>query len=383
MITWGAMVYTADEAAKQLEERRRLGRDRRPAHGHAVGQGGRARERAQDARRCSSCTRTRAPAASAPRSRRRSPRRRSRTSTRPVKRIAAPDTPVPFSPPLEKAFIPQVDDVAAGLQRARGVLGGAPWPPEPRSTSSCRRWACPSPRARSRSGSSRRARRVEADEALLEISTDKVDTEVPSPASGVVAADPRPGGRDGRGRHDARRDRARGRRRRRRRRARRRPSRRRRRRPTSRWPPRARASATSRRRPPQPAPSPRPRRAAPPAEPPQPSRRSGTAARSSRRSSRGSPPSTASTRPGAGHRPRRPRDEEGHPRLHRVGGAAAQRHASQASARRRRAAPAPPPAPAAPRSRAGAAARRAAQRRRRPAPAAAGRGAAPASSSSR
>jgi 2-oxoisovalerate dehydrogenase E1 component beta subunit len=34
----------------------------------------------------------------------------------PVKRIAAPDTPVPFSPPLEKAFIPQVDDVVAGLK---------------------------------------------------------------------------------------------------------------------------------------------------------------------------------------------------------------------------------------------------------------------------
>jgi 2-oxoisovalerate dehydrogenase E1 component beta subunit len=34
----------------------------------------------------------------------------------PVKRIAAPDTPVPFSPTLEKAFIPQVDDVAAGLR---------------------------------------------------------------------------------------------------------------------------------------------------------------------------------------------------------------------------------------------------------------------------
>src|SRR5919204_458697 len=28
----------------------------------------------------------------------------------PIRRIAAPDTPVPFSPPLEKAFIPQVDD---------------------------------------------------------------------------------------------------------------------------------------------------------------------------------------------------------------------------------------------------------------------------------
>ena len=34
----------------------------------------------------------------------------------PVKRIAAPDTPVPFSPPLEKAFIPQVDDVATALR---------------------------------------------------------------------------------------------------------------------------------------------------------------------------------------------------------------------------------------------------------------------------
>jgi len=34
----------------------------------------------------------------------------------PVKRIAAPDAPVPFSPPLEKAFIPQVDDVVAALR---------------------------------------------------------------------------------------------------------------------------------------------------------------------------------------------------------------------------------------------------------------------------
>jgi 2-oxoisovalerate dehydrogenase E1 component beta subunit len=34
----------------------------------------------------------------------------------PVKRIAAPDSPVPFSPPLEKAYIPQVEDVAAGLR---------------------------------------------------------------------------------------------------------------------------------------------------------------------------------------------------------------------------------------------------------------------------
>ena len=36
----------------------------------------------------------------------------------PVKRIAAPDTPVPFSPVLEKAFIPQVEDVVAGIEEA-------------------------------------------------------------------------------------------------------------------------------------------------------------------------------------------------------------------------------------------------------------------------
>jgi 2-oxoisovalerate dehydrogenase E1 component beta subunit len=34
----------------------------------------------------------------------------------PVKRLTAPDTPVPFSPALEKAFIPQVEDVVAGLR---------------------------------------------------------------------------------------------------------------------------------------------------------------------------------------------------------------------------------------------------------------------------
>jgi 2-oxoisovalerate dehydrogenase E1 component beta subunit len=34
----------------------------------------------------------------------------------PVRRIAAPDTPVPFAPPLEKAFIPQVEDVVKGLR---------------------------------------------------------------------------------------------------------------------------------------------------------------------------------------------------------------------------------------------------------------------------
>ena len=34
----------------------------------------------------------------------------------PVRRLTAPDTPVPFSPVLEKAFLPQVEDVVKGLR---------------------------------------------------------------------------------------------------------------------------------------------------------------------------------------------------------------------------------------------------------------------------
>jgi 2-oxoisovalerate dehydrogenase E1 component beta subunit len=34
----------------------------------------------------------------------------------PVRRLTAPDTPVPFSPPLEKAYIPQVEDVVSALR---------------------------------------------------------------------------------------------------------------------------------------------------------------------------------------------------------------------------------------------------------------------------
>jgi pyruvate/2-oxoglutarate/acetoin dehydrogenase E1 component len=34
----------------------------------------------------------------------------------PLRRIAAPDTPVPFSPPLEKRFLPQVEDVVRGVR---------------------------------------------------------------------------------------------------------------------------------------------------------------------------------------------------------------------------------------------------------------------------
>src|SRR5215203_771381 len=81
VITWGAMVYTAEEAAKALV----LHEDTRTG-----GFGGEiaatiAEEAFEDL-------------------------------DAPVKRITAPDTPVPFSPVLEKAYLPQVEDVAAGLR---------------------------------------------------------------------------------------------------------------------------------------------------------------------------------------------------------------------------------------------------------------------------
>ena len=50
---------------------------------------------------------------------------------------------------------------------------------------------------------------VEKDETIVEISTDKVDAEVPSPVPGQAGQDPRAGGRDRRGRPGARRARAR------------------------------------------------------------------------------------------------------------------------------------------------------------------------------
>jgi pyruvate/2-oxoglutarate/acetoin dehydrogenase E1 component len=35
----------------------------------------------------------------------------------PVMRLAPPDTPVPFSPPLEDAFLPQVDDIIDSVDK--------------------------------------------------------------------------------------------------------------------------------------------------------------------------------------------------------------------------------------------------------------------------
>ena len=207
------------------------------------------------------------------------------------------------------------------------------------------------------------------DEPLLEISTDKVDTEVPSPGEGVVAADPRRRGRDGRGRDGARRDRARRRRRRRARRAGR---------PSPSRPSLSPSSSPSRPPPEPPAVAP----AAPShsrARPPPPAASgngrtfvSPVVARIA--AEHGVDPSV-----GPGHRHRRARDEEGHPRLHRVGraGAAPPAPAGARAARHRAAAPPAPPASPRPLRSAAAGPRRSPPRLRprRPACAAAARGA--------
>jgi 2-oxoisovalerate dehydrogenase E1 component beta subunit len=115
VITWGAMVYTADEASRRLE---REGvsveivdlRTLIPWDREAV---------LESVRKCSKVlvlhedTRTggfggEIAATIAEEA--------FEDLDAPIRRLAAPDTPVPFSPPLEKAFIPQVDDVAAALQ---------------------------------------------------------------------------------------------------------------------------------------------------------------------------------------------------------------------------------------------------------------------------
>ena len=96
--------------------RRRVGRDRRPAHDPAVGQGGGARLGAQDVEGA------RAARGHAHRRLRRRDRGDDRRGgVRGSRRAGAGASPRPTRrcrsrPPLEKAFIPQVDDVAAALE---------------------------------------------------------------------------------------------------------------------------------------------------------------------------------------------------------------------------------------------------------------------------
>jgi 2-oxoisovalerate dehydrogenase E1 component beta subunit len=115
VVTWGAMVYTADEAAEQLQQDGVSVEilDLRTLIPWDKGAVLRSVEKTSKALVLHEDTRTTGFGAEIV-----------ATITEeafehldgPVKRITAPDTPVPFSPPLEKAFIPQVEDVVAGLK---------------------------------------------------------------------------------------------------------------------------------------------------------------------------------------------------------------------------------------------------------------------------
>jgi 2-oxoisovalerate dehydrogenase E1 component beta subunit len=115
VVTWGAMVYTAAEAAKQLEAdgisveiidlRTLIPWDKKSVF-ESVEKTSKALVLHEDTRTGGFGAEIVATIAE----------EAFENLDAPVKRLAAPDTPVPFSPPLEKAFIPQVEDVAAGLK---------------------------------------------------------------------------------------------------------------------------------------------------------------------------------------------------------------------------------------------------------------------------
>jgi 2-oxoisovalerate dehydrogenase E1 component beta subunit len=115
VVTWGAMVYTAEEAAKQLEgedvsveilDLRTIIPWDREAVLASVRKTSKVLVLHEDTRTGGFGGEIAATIAE----------EAFEDLDAPVKRVTAPDTPVPFSPPLEKAFIPQAEDVLAGLR---------------------------------------------------------------------------------------------------------------------------------------------------------------------------------------------------------------------------------------------------------------------------
>ena len=182
VITWGAMVYTAEEAAAQVGCVRR---DRRPAQRDAVGQAGGARLRPQDVQGA------RAPRGHPHRRLRRRDRRDDRGGgVRGSRRAGSAHRGARLSRALlagaREGVHPAGRGRRAGAQGARGVLGAR------MATGTAVDVVMPQMGVSVSEGTITRwlkqvGDHVESDETLLEISTDKVDTEVPSPASGVVS----------------------------------------------------------------------------------------------------------------------------------------------------------------------------------------------------
>jgi 2-oxoisovalerate dehydrogenase E1 component beta subunit len=114
LVTWGAMVYTADEAAKQLEgdlsveiiDLRTLSPWDRETVLESVSKTSKALVLHEDTHTAGFGAEIMATIME----------EAFEDLDAPVKRVTAPDTPVPFSPPLEKWFLPQVEDVVAGLK---------------------------------------------------------------------------------------------------------------------------------------------------------------------------------------------------------------------------------------------------------------------------
>jgi 2-oxoisovalerate dehydrogenase E1 component beta subunit len=115
LITWGAMVYTADEAAQQLEgegisveiiDLRTLAPWDKDAVLASVEKTSKAVVLHEDTHTGGFGAEIAATIG----------QESFENLDAPVRRITAPDAPVPFAPVLEKAFIPQVDDVVAGIK---------------------------------------------------------------------------------------------------------------------------------------------------------------------------------------------------------------------------------------------------------------------------
>src|SRR5205809_1828740 len=114
VVTWGAMVYTADEAAKELADEASVEivdlRSVLPWDKAAVLESVRKTSKVlvlhEDTHTGGFGAEISATIAE----------EAFEDLDAPVKRVPAPDTPVPFSPPREEAFIPQVEDVAGALR---------------------------------------------------------------------------------------------------------------------------------------------------------------------------------------------------------------------------------------------------------------------------
>jgi pyruvate/2-oxoglutarate/acetoin dehydrogenase E1 component len=115
LVTWGAMVYTADEAAQQLESEgisveiidlRTLAPWDNEAVLASVEKTSKALVLHEDTHTGGFGAEIAATIG----------HEGFENLDAPVRRLAAPDTPVPFAPVLEKAFIPQVDDVVKGIK---------------------------------------------------------------------------------------------------------------------------------------------------------------------------------------------------------------------------------------------------------------------------